>query len=176
MARCATPVRSGMPPATGTADRATYRGRRREARPMLSPAVRMRPVTTSPAKNAMVMNSAKTAIRADHHRTSIFRAGGGAAFGQRDREHAVGQVGGDRLDVDLRRRTRRCAKTSRGRVRSGGSEVSRRRGGRDRRAGRGSSTASLFEREIDVFAPQPRHFGSDDIAILGLVHIDRRRP
>ena len=34
----------------------------------------------------------------------------------------------------------------------------------------------IFQREIDVFAPETRHFGSDDIAVLGLIHVNRRRP
>jgi len=60
MARCATPVRSGMAPLIGAAARAAGWG---AVAAVVSAALRIRPVTTSPAKNAMVMKSAKTAIR-----------------------------------------------------------------------------------------------------------------
>ena len=110
-----------------------------------------------------------------HHRTSILRARRRRGFWQRDRQHAVGQVGRDRLGVDLRgelERPRECAVAALDLV-----EV---------KASRGSAARSIalaadrqpriLEREIDVFARQAGHFGGDDVAVLGFVDVDRRRP
>jgi hypothetical protein len=60
IARCATPVRSGSPEGIVTAGREAWAGGALLA--VLSLALRIRPVTTSPAKNAIDMKNPKTAI------------------------------------------------------------------------------------------------------------------
>ena len=80
------------------------------------------------------------------------------------------------VDVDLGRRTRTSARTGRGRARPGGSARRRRAPRRGRAAGRGSSAASPRARARSCSRVRPGHLGGDDVAVGGLVDVDRRRP
>ena len=94
---------------------------------------------------------------------------------QGHREHAVGEIGRNRLDVDVRRKfkgAREGAVAALDLV-----EVNDVAGGR---VSIDSLTTNrqprIFERKLDVFACKSGHLRGDDVAILRFIDVDGRGP
>ena len=180
----ATPVRSGRPPAIGGCARprpaaAVGAGRRRGcasarrrcAAGRSAPARRRSP----PRRRSRPEDAAISMRRAKSSDLDRAARGRGGAFGSVTVSTPSLEVGGDRVRRRPCRRTRRSARTSRGRARPGGSGrravAARRSARRPRMVRRESSNGSSI-----CVARDARHLGGDDVAVVGLVDVDRRRP
>ena len=179
IARCATAVRSGMPPVMA----ARRAGRARRRRPGWLPAA----ATSSARPHPAGQDQAGDETRRDEerrdsgcvgacYRTSILRSGGGGSLGS-----VTVRTPLVRSADDARRRRSWSANSKVRGERAVAAldlmEVEDRPPRRTRRSRAATDRQPrVLERELDLLAREPGQLGGDDVAVVGFVDVDRRRP